>query len=112
MRELWDFAKQVAQSEGRRNDWVYIVDVYKSVGGKEMTMEIYNEKGRFEVLGEAPNSKILISDKNGNIGTILKSELKTFRKRFYEKEIHKAEFVKKAIEIDGKKCHITLYLDK
>lgn len=112
MRELWNFAKQVAQSEGRKNDWVYIIDVYKSSGGNKMTMEITNETGRFEVLGEAPNSRIFISDKKGNVGTITKSELKTFRKKFYERELDKTEFIKKSVEIDGEKHDVTLYLDK
>lgn len=112
MRELWDFAKQIAQSEGRKNDWVYIVDVYKSIGGTQMTMEIYNETGRFEVLGEAPDSSMFISDKDGNVDVIEKSELKKFRKRFYEREVSKKKFVKKSVSIDGVEHQVSLYLDK
>jgi hypothetical protein len=109
--ELWNFAKQIAQSDGRKNDWVYVVDVYKSTGGSEMVMEIVSEKGRFEVLGEASPSLVLISNKNGDVSTLEKSEFKTFRKKFHKRNIEGAKIIQKSVTVEGKKHDVILYID-
>jgi hypothetical protein len=109
--ELWNFAKQIAQSDGRKNDWVYVVDVYKSIGGNEMLMEIYGEKGRFEVLGEASPSLVLVSSKDGDILTLEKSEFKTFRKKFHKRNVEGAKVIQKSITVEGKQHDVILYID-
>lgn len=110
MEELWNFAKSIAQSDGRKNDWVYIVDIYKSTGGKDMKMEVTSNRGKFEVLGEASPSSILVSDKDGEVQTIEKSEFKRLKKRFYSRSESERE-IQKSVTVEGKKHEITLYID-
>ncbi len=111
MEQLWDFAKQIAQSDGRKNDWVYVVDVYKSIGGKNLKMEIANETGRYEVLGEASQALILVCDSNYELKTILKSEFKKFKKKFIMREKEPQRTMKKSIMVDNSPQEVMIYLD-
>jgi len=111
MEQLWDFAKQIAQSDGRKNDWVYVVDVYKSIGGKNLKMEIQNETGRYEVLGEASQALILVCDSNQELQAIQKSDFKKFKKKFVMREKEPEKTVKKSLLIDGKLQEAIIYLD-
>lgn len=111
MEQLWNFAKQIAQSDGRKNDWVYVVDIYKSIGGKEMVMELNGSKGRYEVLGEASPSLVLVTDSNGEIKTIEKSEISTFKKRFYKRDAESLKGIEKSVIVEGKKHDLILYLE-
>lgn len=108
--ELWNFAKQIAQSEGRKDDWVYVVDTYKSIGGKEMTMFLIGKDGKYEVLGEAPNELVLLTDKVGELSTIEKSEIKRYKKKFL-KRVEGGKELKKSLVIDGKRVSATVYLE-
>jgi len=111
MSELWNFAKNVAQAEGRRQDWVYIVDLFKSSGGTDMMMEIYGERGRFEVLGETTNGNVLIGDKQGTVSVIQKSEMKSFRKKFHKIEVDANNIVRKSLHVEGKTEEVLLYIN-
>lgn len=110
MGELWDFAKQIAQSDGRKNDWVYIVTVYKSIGGREVVMEISGLEGRYEVLGEASPSLVLVSDKNGEVTTLEKSVIKGYRKKFNKRDVESVDKIKKSVLIEGKTYNLELYI--
>lgn len=112
MSALWDFAKQIAQSDGRKNDWVYIMDIYKSIGGKEMAMFIITNNGKFEVLGEASPDLVLLANKQGELSTIKKSEMKKYRKKFYKRDFLNYEEVKKSVTVNGKKITTTVFLEK
>lgn len=105
--ELWNFAKQIAQSEGRKDDWVYIVDTYKATGGKEMTMFLIGKGGRFEVLGETNQKKVILVDKHGELSVIEKSEVKTFKKKFEKRSNYEKE-IKKSTVIDGEKITVNV----
>lgn len=105
--ELWNFAKQIAQSEGRKDDWVYVIDTYKSIGGKEMTMFLLGKGIKFEVLGEAPNGEVILTDVNGDIKMIEKSEIKNYKKKFL-KRIDGKE-LKKSFLLAGERVSVIIY---
>lgn len=84
--ELWTFAKSIAQSDGRKDDWTYVMDVYKSIGGKEMCLMIYNNGARYEVLGETDDGKVLVATPTGEKMAIEKSVYTKSRKKFFRRE--------------------------
>ena len=111
MSQLWDFAKQIAQSEGRRNDWVYIIDVYKSVGGFEKTLFILTESGKKEVHGEASDDDVLVSDVHGKLEVMKKSDYKRCKKKFYNRDLTGADTIEKSIKHNGKMVGTKLYIN-
>lgn len=108
----WDFAKQIAQSDGRKDDWIYVVDIYKSIGGQQVALLMYGESGfQCEVCGEVSPTQVLIS-KQGELEVVERNFLKKSRKKFVKRNLE--EFVKsdKSLEFEGQLYTTPIYTER
>lgn len=82
--QLWTSAKHMAQADGRKDDWVYVVDIYKSMGGKSMQLMLLAEDGkRYEVIGEVPNSSdVIVKSLDGATEHFERAFYKKSKKKF------------------------------
>jgi hypothetical protein len=86
---LWVRAKEIAYSRGRSDDWVYVITVYNSLGGKEMGLLIYVNGERYEVISEIDSDSVLVSTPDGKELTLDKSIYTRARKKFFKRGLTK-----------------------
>ncbi|WAB25171.1 hypothetical protein M3_0220 [Lysinibacillus phage vB_LfM_LysYB1] len=111
MDVLWTSAKHIAQSDGRKEDWLYVMDVYKSIGGTEVALMIQANGKRHEILGEAGSDGILVCNSVGELDVIDKSIYKKARKKFLKRDITGATPMQKSLSKDGRQFNATIYKD-
>lgn len=109
--ELWTSAKHIAQSDGRKDDWVYVIDVYKSIGGTQVALMIFADGKRHEVLGEVNEDEILACNNVGELEIISKSVYTKARKKFLKRDITNATPIQKSLQRGGKLYTATIYKD-
>lgn len=107
--QLWTSAKHIAKVDGKEYDWVYVVGVYKSMGGMSMALTVFLDGKRQEVIGETADGMVVLCDKNGHTTNIEKSIFEKSRKKFMKRDLSNAEHVKKVeLEIKGRTEKLTL----
>jgi hypothetical protein len=109
--ELWTSAKHIAQSDGRKDDWVYVIDVYKSIGGTGVALMIFTEGKRLEIIGEINQAELLACSSIGELEVIDKSLYTRARKKFLKRDIAGAKPVKKSLTWKDKTFSAIIYKD-
>lgn len=107
--ELWTSAKHIAQTDGRRDDWVYVMDVYKSMGGSKVALVIFSGGERHQILGEANENMVLTQNSLGELSLVEKSLYKRSKKKFHKQDNSKATVMKKSIVKDGQTYTAVVY---
>lgn len=111
MDELWTSAKHIAQSDGRKDDWVYVIDVYKSMGGTTVALMIFTEGKRLEVMGEAGDNLLLACNSQGELEVLDKSLYTKSRKKFLKRDTAGAKPLKKSLTWNNKTYSAIVYKD-
>lgn len=111
MDELWTSAKHIAQSDGRKDDWVYVIDVYKSIGGAAMALMIFADGKRHEIIGEVGEKEILVCNGYGELEVLEKSLYTKARKKFLKRDITGAKPLKKSLIWNDRTYSTTIYKD-
>ncbi|MNM90987.1 hypothetical protein D3C81_1032690 [compost metagenome] len=101
MDALWTSAKHIAQADGRKDDWIYVIDVYKSIGGNSLALMIFSPEGRHEVLGEVGVDNVLIHHSSGELQVIEKSVYTKSVKKFLKKQASGNKLIEKALTYKG-----------
>jgi hypothetical protein len=109
--ELWTSAKLIAQSDGRKDDWVYVIDVYKSIGGTSVALMIFADGKRHEIVGEVSATEILACNSYGELEVLDKSLYTRARKKFLKRDITGAKPMKKSITWHSKTYSTVIYKD-
>lgn len=89
--ELWTSAKHMAQLDGKKTDWLYIISLYKSIGGQSMALTINVDGKQLEVLGEVENGNILMADESGVVSELEEEVVRKARKKFMKRDLSKAK---------------------
>lgn len=111
MDELWTSAKHIAQSDGRKDDWAYVVDVYKSIGGTSVALMIFANGKRQEIMGEVNADELLVCDSVGELEIISKSVYTKAKKKFLKRDITGATPMEKSMSRNGKVYTATVFKD-
>ncbi|MNW28238.1 hypothetical protein D3C74_50600 [compost metagenome] len=101
MDELWTSAKHIAQSDGRKDDWAYVIDVYKSIGGQEVSLFVFLQEGRYEVLGEINHEELLVCGPDMELSSMEKAAYSKARKKFLKRD-NAATPVERSLSHSGK----------
>ena len=82
---LWERSKNIANSQNKSSDWVFIIDIYHYLGGSKKTL--YAELGdkKYIVIGHSSTDKDLLYDfKTGSYELFNSSEVKVSKKSFVD----------------------------
>lgn len=63
----WNYAKKVVSSGGHKNNWIYVIDFYNSIGGKNVNIFCAIEQEKFRILYMLDDDSVLLLDKKDNL---------------------------------------------
>lgn len=63
----WNYAKKVVSSGGHKNNWIYVIDFYNEIGGKNVNIFCAIEQEKFRILYMLDDDSILLMDRNNNL---------------------------------------------
>ena len=84
---LWERAKNIASSQNKASDWVFIVDIYHYLGGNKKSLYVMLDDVKYFVVGKfSSNQDLLINSKKIGDGYIVKSstDIRISKKSFVD----------------------------
>lgn len=82
---LWERAKNIANSQNKSSDWVFIVDIYHYLGGCKKTLYADIGDKKYIVIGNFSKDKDLLYDfKKGSYEIFNSSDVRVSKKSFVD----------------------------
>ena len=79
----WIEAKKFIEEQGMKNNWIEVVDYYRQIGGKHVTVFIGIDKVKYMILKATTDDKVILVDKDNNIKLEDYDIVYNSRKMFY-----------------------------
>ena len=79
----WVKAKKFIEEQGMKNNWIEVVDYYRQIGGKHVTVFIAIDKVKYMILEATTDDKVILVDKDNHIKLEDYDIVYNSRKMFY-----------------------------
>lgn len=63
----WIEAKKFIEEQGMKNNWIEVVDYYRQIGGKHVSVFVAINKVKYMILEATIDNRVILVDKNNNI---------------------------------------------
>lgn len=79
----WKEAKKFIEEQGMKNNWIEVVDYYRQIGGKHVSVFVAINKIKYMILEATIDNQVILVDKDNNVILGDYEEVYNSRKMFY-----------------------------
>lgn len=79
----WVEAKKFIEEQGMKNNWIEVVDYYRQIGGKHVTVFVAINKVKYMILEATIDEQVILVDKSNNVILEDYDTVYNSRKMFY-----------------------------
>lgn len=79
----WKEAKKFIEEQGMKNNWIEVVDYYRQIGGKHVSVFVAINKIKYMILEATIDNQVILVDKDNNVILGDYEEVYSSRKMFY-----------------------------